>query len=114
MSQPLNVNEHLRGLLDDALDDLPRYTAISQPKGGWLPFSDDEPPVATACVSLDDARTMFRQLLLGATLAWRCDNCETVQVGTDAPEKCPACDVGEFGSWTGSLLPVAGSTGGEA
>lgn len=50
----------LREVLDDALDDLPRYMAVTQPAKGWLP-GEGECPTMIACVSVDDAREMIRR-----------------------------------------------------
>lgn len=52
----------LADLLDDALDDLPRYMAVSQPEGGWLPGEPGQ-PLMKACVYIDDVRDMLRRTL---------------------------------------------------
>jgi hypothetical protein len=46
--------------LDDRLDDLPRYMAVTQPEGGWLPHHG-EGPTMKACVYVDDVREMLRR-----------------------------------------------------
>lgn len=38
--------------------------------------------------------------------AWRCDNCGYVHPAPATPERCPDCDVGPLGSWTGADLPA--------
>jgi hypothetical protein len=50
----------LRAALDDALDDLPRYMAVSQPEDGWLPGQPGRPTMK-ACVYVDDVREMLRR-----------------------------------------------------
>lgn len=54
-------------LLDDALDDLPRYYAVvDQPKDGVLHFGEHEPRMV-CCVTVDDVREMLRRKLLRET-----------------------------------------------
>lgn len=49
--------------VDDALDDLPRFMAVTnQSKEGWLPGSEDAPSMET-CVSVDDVRRLLRAKL---------------------------------------------------
>lgn len=52
-------------ILDEALDDLPRYMAITQPEGGWLPGDGPSGPTMKACVYVDDVREMLRRKLNG-------------------------------------------------
>lgn len=52
-------------ILDDALDDLPRYFAISQPENGWLPMDPGASPRMKCCVYVDDVREMLRRKLNG-------------------------------------------------
>lgn len=43
--------------------------------------------------------------------AWRCDACDYVHPHSEPPDECPDCDVGPYGSWTGTDLgePVTAS-----
>jgi hypothetical protein len=50
----------LREVLDDALDDLPRYMAVTQPARGWM-LGEGDGPTMIACVSIDDVREMLRR-----------------------------------------------------
>lgn len=51
--------------VDDALDDLPRYMAVTnQSKEGWLPGSEDAPSMET-CLSVNDVRRLLRAKLRG-------------------------------------------------
>jgi hypothetical protein len=51
----------LRDALDEALDDLPRYMAVTQPAGGWV--VGDPWPISKTCVYVDDVREMLRRTL---------------------------------------------------
>lgn len=57
----------VRDLLDDALDDLPRYMAVTQPLGGWLP-GEGPGPTMMACVYVDDVREMIRRVVASASV----------------------------------------------
>lgn len=52
--------DQLREALDDALDDLPRFMAVTQPEQGWLP-GDPGQPTMRVCLYLDDVREMLRR-----------------------------------------------------
>jgi hypothetical protein len=55
------VKPGIRELLDDALDDLPRFFAVGgQAEGGWVLGGGDGPRMVT-CVSVDDVREMLRR-----------------------------------------------------
>ena len=56
----VDVRARLFDVLDERLDDLPRYMAVSQPESGWLPGEPGQ-PVMKACVYVDDVREMLRR-----------------------------------------------------
>lgn len=82
----------LRAQLDDALDDLPRYFAVSQPANGWLP-GEGEGPTMKACVYIDDVREMLRRKIPTDP---RCEECR--DVGAVYCDNCATAVAGERGT----------------
>jgi hypothetical protein len=65
--QPASVGvspfvREIHDLLDDALDDLPRFYAVApQAEKGWTPLQIDDMPSMVCCVSVEDVREMLRR-----------------------------------------------------